>query len=72
MKEQEKIPPKEYINKSTGKSMSKFVRDTIAKKIKTHDLVSSNQLSEPIEIPHYIPKNQYIEPSNRCMGYTKY
>ncbi len=60
MKEQEKIPPKEYINKSTGKSMSEFVRDTTAKKIKPQDLVSSNQISEPFEILDYIPKNQYV------------
>ena len=60
IKEKEKKKLQEYINKYTEKSMSEFVRDLIAEKMNIEELISSTQLSEPIDIPDYVPKNQYV------------
>jgi len=60
IKEKEKKKLQEYIAKNTDKSMSEFVRELVAERMKIEEIVTSAKNSEFIEIPDYVPKNQYV------------
>ena len=51
---------KNYVESHKAKSMSEFVREVVAEKIKIEELISKIEVPETIEIPDYIPKDKYV------------
>ena len=60
MKDEEKKQLQKFIDSSNMKSISDFVRKTIAEKIKIEELARNIQDEQRIEVPDYIPKNKYV------------
>jgi hypothetical protein len=60
IKDAEKKKLRIFIENQANKSMSKFVREIIAEKMKIEELASKIGMSEAVEIPDYIPKNKYV------------
>ncbi len=60
IKKKEKEKLQNYVQKHSGKSMSEFVRNSIAEKIRVEEIISKICIPEDVEIPDYIPKNKYV------------
>lgn len=57
MKDKEKKKLQKYVENKTDKSMSEFVREVIAERIKIEELLSTMKKVDIPEILDFIPKN---------------
>lgn len=60
IKDKEKKKLQKYVETHTDKSMSEFVRNLIAQKMKIEEILSTIPDPGSPKIPDYVPKNQYI------------
>ena len=60
IKDDEKKKLKDYVEKHTDTSMSNYVRGLINERMEMDDMIHSVPDPVDVEIPDYIPKNQYV------------
>ena len=60
IKEDDKKKVQELVELKKEKSMSEFIRRLLAEKVKVQEIAEKREQNEDINIPDYIPKNNYV------------